>query len=50
MEVFMDDFSIYGTSFDHCLHNLSKVLQRCEDIDLVLSWEKCHIMMQWGLL
>jgi len=28
MEVFMDDFSVYGTIFDHCLHNLSKVLQR----------------------
>src|ERR1041385_7860473 len=29
--VFTDDFSVYGTSFDHCLHNLNKVLQRCED-------------------
>jgi Reverse transcriptase (RNA-dependent DNA polymerase) len=26
MEVFMDDFSVYGTSFDECLANLSKVL------------------------
>jgi hypothetical protein len=31
VEVFMDDFSIYGTSFDNCLHNLDKVLQRCEE-------------------
>src|ERR1043165_9154398 len=31
VEVFMDDFSVYGTSFDHCLHNLNKVLQRCEE-------------------
>ena len=23
MEVFMDDYSIFGTSFDHCLHNLA---------------------------
>ena len=30
MEVFMDDFSVYGSSFDACLDNLSKVLQRCE--------------------
>ena len=28
MEVFMDDFSVYGTTFDHCLDNLDKVLQR----------------------
>ena len=26
LEVFMDDFSIYGTSFDCCLENLAKVL------------------------
>ena len=31
MEVFMDDFSVFGTSFDHCLHNLARVLQRCEE-------------------
>jgi len=37
MEVFMDDFSVYGTNFDHCLKNLSKVLQRCEDMNLVLN-------------
>jgi hypothetical protein len=28
MEVFMDDFYVYGTSFDNCLYNLNKVLQR----------------------
>jgi hypothetical protein len=33
-EVFMDDFSVYGTSFDNCLHNLDKVLQRCEKLIL----------------
>ena len=26
MEVFMDDFFVYGTSFEHCLYNLNKVL------------------------
>ncbi|KAJ4762384.1 reverse transcriptase [Rhynchospora pubera] len=40
MEVFMDNFSVYGTSFDHCLANLSKILKRCEEINLVLNWEK----------
>ena len=36
-EVFMDDFSIYGSSFDDCLSNLDRVLQRCEDTSLVLN-------------
>ena len=37
MEVFMDDFSVYGSSFDNCLNNLSRVLQRCEEVNLVLN-------------
>ena len=37
MEIFMDDFSNFGTSFDHCLHNLALVLQRCEDKNIVLN-------------
>jgi hypothetical protein len=39
MEVFMDDFSVYGKTFDHCLENLDKVLQRCQEKNLVLNWE-----------
>ena len=39
MEVFMDDFSVYGKTFDDCLGNLDKVLQRCEEKHLVLNWE-----------
>ena len=35
-EVFIDDFSIYGNSFDECLNNLSLVLKRCEETNLVL--------------
>jgi hypothetical protein len=50
MEVFMDDFSVYGTSFDHCLENLDKVLARCQEKDLVLNWEKCHFMVQEGIV
>jgi len=40
IEVFMDDFSIFGSSFDVCLANLSTVLKRCEEANLVLSWKK----------
>src|ERR1043165_6585974 len=50
VEVFMDSFSVYGTSFDHCLHNLNKVLQRCKETNLVLNWEKCYFMVNEGIV
>jgi hypothetical protein len=50
MEVFMDDFSIYGKTFEDCLANLDKVLKRCQMTDLVLNWEKCHFMVQEGIV
>ncbi|GJZ01091.1 reverse transcriptase domain-containing protein, partial [Tanacetum coccineum] len=46
VEVFMDNFSIFGNSFDTCLNNLDKMLQRCKDAHLVLNWEKCHFMVK----
>ena len=48
IEVFMDDFSVVGDSFERCLTNLSEVLKRCEDCNLVLNWEKCHFMVKEG--
>ena len=50
VEVFIDDFSVYGTNFSHCLNNLSKVLDRCIEHGLVLNWEKCHFMAQEGIV
>jgi len=50
IEVFMDDFSIFGASFENCLANLDKVLQRCEESNLVLNWEKCHFMVHEGIV
>ncbi|CAN6454464.1 unnamed protein product [Victoria cruziana] len=50
MEVFMDDFSIYGSSFDDCLQKLERVLIRCEETNLVLSWEKSHFMVREGIV
>ncbi|RDX90948.1 hypothetical protein CR513_27138, partial [Mucuna pruriens] len=35
MEVFIDDFTVYADSFEACLSNLSKVLKRCVDTNLV---------------
>ena len=46
IEVFMDNFSVLGNSFDNCLDNLRLVLVRCEETNLVLNWEKCHFMVQ----
>ncbi|GJW99540.1 retrovirus-related pol polyprotein from transposon TNT 1-94 [Tanacetum coccineum] len=45
MEVFMNDFSVFGSFFDHCLQNLEKMLKRCEETNLVLNWKKCHFML-----
>ena len=50
IEVFMDDFSVVGTSFDDCLENLRAVLMRCEETNLVLNWEKCHFMVREGIV
>ena len=50
MEIFMDDFSVYGSSFDKCLENLETVLQRCQDKNLYLNWEKCHYMVTKGIV
>ncbi|GKB38027.1 reverse transcriptase domain-containing protein [Tanacetum coccineum] len=46
MEVFMDDFLVFRTSFSSCLSHLDKMLKQCEDTNLVLNWEKCHFMVK----
>ncbi|RVW87081.1 Retrovirus-related Pol polyprotein from transposon 17.6 [Vitis vinifera] len=50
MEVFMDDITIYGGTFEECLVNLEAVLNRCIEKDLVLNWEKCHFMVHQGIV
>nr|GEV05840.1 reverse transcriptase domain-containing protein [Tanacetum cinerariifolium] len=50
IEVFMDDFSVFGDSFSTCLTNLEKMLKRCEDTKLALNWEKCHFMVKEGIV
>jgi hypothetical protein len=50
MEVFMDDFSVDGNSFDSCLSYLVSMLIRCENTNLVLNWEKCHFMVNEGIV
>ena len=37
MEIIMDDILVYGSSFEHCVHNLEIVLQICQDKNLALN-------------
>ncbi|GKA84844.1 reverse transcriptase domain-containing protein [Tanacetum coccineum] len=46
----MDDFSVFGSSFNTCLNNLDKMLQRCKDAHLVFNWEKYHFMVKEGIV
>ncbi|KAL9343158.1 hypothetical protein Peur_063589 [Populus x canadensis] len=50
IEVFMDDFTVYGDSFDKCLENLSLILKRCIETNLVLNYEKCYFMVEQGIV
>jgi hypothetical protein len=50
IEVFMDDFTVYGDSFDKCLENLSLILKRCIETNLVLNYKKCYFMVEQGIV
>jgi len=41
---------VYGSSFDTCLESLDKVLNRCIQYNLVLNFEKCHFMVEQGIV
>ncbi|GJT56768.1 reverse transcriptase domain-containing protein [Tanacetum coccineum] len=49
MEVFMDDFSVFGSSFSTCLTHLEKMLKRCEDTNLALNWRKAISWLRNGM-
>ena len=46
MKIFMDDFSVGGSSFGTCLVHLEKVLKRRQETNMVINWENCHFMVQ----
>ena len=50
IEVFMDDFFVFGSSFDIFLSNLDTVLKQCVETNFVLNWEKCHFMVIEGIV
>nr|GEY94880.1 hypothetical protein [Tanacetum cinerariifolium] len=50
MEVCMYDFSVFRNSFENYPSRLDKMLQRCEDTNLSLNWEKSHFMVKEGIV
>ncbi|KAL4016651.1 hypothetical protein IC575_024305 [Cucumis melo] len=50
IEVFMDDFTVYGNDFDSCLNSLELILKRCINTNLVLNFEKFHSMASHGIV
>ena len=50
IEVFMDDFSVFGSSYEVCLKNIDTVLKRCRETNLMLNWEKSHFMVTEGIV
>jgi hypothetical protein len=50
LEIFIDDFSVFGLSFEECLNHLTLVLVRCKEKNLVLNWERCHFMVKQGIV
>lgn len=50
IEVPMDDFFVFGTSFDYCLDQLNNFLKRCTKTNLVLNCKKCHFMVTEGIV
>nr|GEU35112.1 reverse transcriptase domain-containing protein [Tanacetum cinerariifolium] len=46
----MDDFSVFGNSFETCLSHLDKMLKRCEDTNLCVNCEKSHFMVKEGIV
>ena len=50
VEIYMDDFTVYGNDFKEALDNLEKVLIRCQETNLALSHEKCKMMLTEGIV
>ena len=50
MEVYMDDITVYRGNFEECLGNLETVLHRSIEKILVPNWEKCHFMVNQGIV
>lgn len=50
IEEFIDYFLVFGDSFDNYLEHLSLVLQNCKEMNMVINWEKCHFIVNEGIV
>ena len=50
MEIYIDDFTTFGVTFEEAMMNLEKVLERCQEHNLALNSEKCFMPMQEGVV
>eukprot|EP00253_Pinus_taeda_P020083 PITA_20083 len=48
VEIYMDDFTPYGSNFQEALTNLRKVLAKCIEMNLSLSPDKCEFLITEG--
>ena len=49
MELFMDNFTIYGSSFDSCLYSLDRALHRYIETNLV-NFEKYYFIVEQDIV
>jgi len=50
VEIYMDDFSMFGDSFQEALKNLEKFVLHCQEAHLALSDKKCKLMCKAGVV
>nr|GFB67480.1 reverse transcriptase domain-containing protein [Tanacetum cinerariifolium] len=50
IDVFMDNFSVFGNSFQSCISHLERMLKRCEYTNLCLNWEKSRFVVKEGIV
>jgi hypothetical protein len=50
VEVYMDDFIVYGNNYQESLDNIKKVLIRCQEMNMSLSHEKCKMLLTKGVV
>jgi len=50
VEIYMDDFTPYGSNFQEALTILRKFLAKCIEMNLSLSLDKCELLMTEGIM
>lgn len=50
IKVFIDDLMVDGDSLDICLNNLTLLLKQYINTNLVINWEKCHLIVNQDIV